>query len=118
MNPFNGILSYCSRCFRCKNIILHDLELDQNLYDDIEIAFYRLVDTMHLLCQSCGLGILNNEFFGSECILCHVIFCVCDGDEFKFYRINLSSVLMRTQEVIEMELRMWDNYLSLIVVTW
>ena len=92
-----------------KNIIFHDLELDQNINDDIEIAFYRFVDTIHLLCQSCGLGILNNEFFGRECILCHDILCVCDGEEFQFYRIKLSSVPMRTQEVIEIELRTWEE---------
>ena len=85
------------------------MELDRNLYDDIEIDFYRVVTSIHLLCEFCGSGILNNEFLGRDCPLCHDIFCVCDGDEFRFYRINLSDVIMRTQEVFEMEQLIWEE---------
>ena len=109
MNLLNGILSHGSFCFRCKDIIFHDLELDRNLYDDIEIGFYRVVNTIHLLCEFCGSGILNNEFLGRDCVICHDIMCVCDGDEFRLYRINLSDVIMRTQEVFEMEQIMWEE---------
>ena len=109
MNPLHGILSQRSYCFRCKDIIFHDLELDRNLYGDIEIGFYRVVSSINLFCEFCGSGILNNEFIGRECPLCLDIMCVCDGDQFRFYRINLSDVMLRTQEVFEMEQLIWEE---------
>ena len=109
MNPMSGILSYSSTCFQCKNLIFHDFQLNQNINNDTEITFYRLLDNIHLFCQRCGEGILGNEYFGIECFIFNDIFCICIEENFQIYRLNLSSVLLRTREVIEVELQMWTE---------
>ena len=108
INPIFGILSPSSTCFRCKNLLFHD-ELEQNIDNNTGITFYRLSENIHLLCQWCGEGILGNEFLGTECCICLDIFCVCMEEEFRIYRVSLSSVLLRNRDVIEMERQMWTE---------